>query len=225
MGRFALAFIVKSSIALLLLLPLGLLFPFFNREKRREMMFLLVPPLLFLAVSLTSKLNIGVRHILPVYGFFIVASAVGAVWLGRRFYVFRYVLVALLLFHAIAAWRTAPNYMAFSNDFRGGTDNTYRVFRGPDVEWGQNMKLISEYLARENVKDCWFGFFGMTELTRISQPCRLMTGSFPADVAEQPIDPTPPVIEGTILLSTSNLPPRGGPDLILHKQIDHSGSY
>ena len=211
---FPLAFIVKSSIALLLLLPLGLLFPFFNREKRREMMFLLVPPLLFLAVSLTSKLNIGVRHILPVYGFFIVASAVGAVRLGRRFYIFRYVLIALLLFHAMTAWRTAPNYIAFSNDFWGGTDNTYRVFRGPDVEWGQNMKLVSEYLARENVKDCWFGFFGMTELTRISQPCRLMTGSFPADVAEQPIDPTPPVIEGTILLSISTLPPRGGPEYL-----------
>ena len=211
---FPLAFIVKSSIALLLLLPLGLLFPCFNREKRREMMFLLVPPLLFLAVSLTSKLNIGVRHILPVYGFFIVASAVGAVWLGRRFYIFRYVLIALLLFHAMSAWRTAPNYIAFSNDFWGGTNNTYRIFRGPDVEWGQNMKLISGYIARENVKDCWFGYYGMTELVRISQPCRLMTGSFPADVAEQPIEPTPPVIEGTVLLSTSALPPRGGAEYL-----------
>jgi hypothetical protein len=70
---FPLAFTVKSSIALLLLLPLALLFSFLNREKRREMMFLLVPPLAFFAVALTSSFTTGVRHILPVYGFFIVS--------------------------------------------------------------------------------------------------------------------------------------------------------
>jgi 4-amino-4-deoxy-L-arabinose transferase-like glycosyltransferase len=82
---FPLAFIVKSSIALLLLLPIGLLFPFFQREKRREMLFLLVPPLSFLAVASTSGLNIGVRHILPVYPFFIViAGCFACKWLLSR---------------------------------------------------------------------------------------------------------------------------------------------
>jgi hypothetical protein len=87
------------------------------------MIFLLVAPLLFFAVALTSGMNIGVRHILPVYPFFIVAAAVGAIAACRRFYIFRYVLIALLLFHAATAVRTAPNYIAFANDFWGGTNN------------------------------------------------------------------------------------------------------
>ena len=211
---FPLAFIVKSSVALLLLLPLGLLFPFLQKEKRREMMFLLVPPLIFFAVALTSGLNIGVRHILPVYPFFIVIAAAGAVWLSRKFYFFKYILIGLLIFHAMTAVRVAPDYIAFSNDFWGGTNNTYRIFRGPDVEWGQNMKFVNEYLARENISDCWFAQYGMTELTQISQPCRLMPGSFPGDNAEQPIEPTPPVIEGTVLLSITTLPPRGGAEYL-----------
>ena len=177
-------------------------------------MFLLVPPLLFFAVALTSGLNIGVRHILPVYPFFIVIAAVGAVWLSRRFYFFKYILIGLLIFHATTAVRVAPNYMAFSNDFWGGTNNTYRIFRAADVEWGQNMKFVNEYLARENISDCWFAQYGMTELTQISQPCRLMPGSFPADIAEQPIEPTPNVIEGTVLLSITTLPPRGGAEYL-----------
>ncbi|MBA2525635.1 MAG: glycosyltransferase family 39 protein [Pyrinomonadaceae bacterium] len=211
---FPLAFIVKSSVALLLLLPLGLLFPFFNPEKRREVMFLLVPSLLFFAVSLTSGLNIGVRHILPVYPFFVVIAAAGAVWAGRKFHVFRYILIALLLFHAATAVRTAPNYIAFANDFWGGTNNTYRIFREANVDFGQNTKLAGEYLARENISDCWFASQGNVELTRVSQPCRLMPGSFPGSVTDEPDEPVPPVIEGTVLLGVLSLPPRGGNEYV-----------
>lgn len=211
---FPLAFAVKSSVALLLLLPLGLLFPFFNPEKRREVMFLLVPSLLFFAVSLTSGLNIGVRHILPVYPFFVVIAGGGAVWAGRKFHVFRYILIALLLFHAATAVRTAPNYMAFANDFWGGTNNTYRIFREANVDFGQNTKLVNEYLARENISDCWFASQGNVELTRVSQPCRLMPGSFPASVTDEPDEPVPPVIEGTVLLGVLSLPPRGGNEYV-----------
>ncbi len=41
-----------------------------------------------------------------------------------------------------------------------------------------------------------------------------MPGSFPQDVAEQPIEPTPPIIEGTVLLSVTTLPPRGGTEYL-----------
>jgi Dolichyl-phosphate-mannose-protein mannosyltransferase len=59
---FPVAFAVKSSVALLLLLPLGLILPFFNAEKRREMLFLLLPPLAFFAVAMTSSMTIGIRQ-------------------------------------------------------------------------------------------------------------------------------------------------------------------
>jgi tetratricopeptide (TPR) repeat protein len=210
---FPLAFAVKSSIALLLLLPLGLLFPFFNREKRREMLFILAPPICFFAFALTSKMNIGVRHILPVYAFFIVA-AVGAIWMSRKFYYFRYFLIALLLFHAATAARVAPNYIAFANDFFGGTNNSYKIFRESNVDWGQNYKLVNEYLQRENITDCWFAGFGNQEIMRVSQPCRLLPDSVFQRFSTEIFDAAPPVIEGTVLVSVSNLPPRGGEEYL-----------
>lgn len=206
---FPVAFAVKSSIALLILLPFGLLFPFFNREKRREILFILAPPLAFFAISLTSKMNIGVRHILPVYAFFIVAAAVGAVWISSKFYYFRYVLIALLIFHAVTAARTAPNYIAFANDFFGSTNNSYRVFRDSSSEWGQNYKLINEYLKRENITDCWFAGIGNLEVMRVSQPCRILPDRLLRGFGSQMSEIAPSVIEGTILVSINNLPPRG----------------
>ncbi len=206
---FPLAFLVKSSVALLLLLPLGLVLPVFNPEKRRAMMFLLVPPLVFFAVSLTSKLNIGVRHILPIYPFLIVAAAAGAVAFTRRVQFFRYVVFGLLLFHAATSlFRVAPHYLAFSNDFWGGVNKTHRVFPGDsNTEWGQNDKLVAEYLARENITDCWYAPYQYGDVLPAALSCRLLPGTFVSN--QRLLEPIPPVIEGTVLLSTTVLPPRG----------------
>jgi hypothetical protein len=207
---FPVAITVKSSIALLLLLPLGLVFVFFNPEKRREMLFLLVPPLVFFVVVSSSNFTTGIRHILPTYAFFIVIAAAGAVWLCRQFSFFKYVLIALLVFHAVTAVRIAPNYQSFSNDFWGGVDNTHRIFRDSSVETGQSVKLMNEYLARENVADCWFGGFVHPEIVGAIQPCRPLPSNLRILVSQTVIEPVPPVIEGTVLMSVNELPPRGG---------------
>ncbi|MDI1241956.1 MAG: glycosyltransferase family 39 protein, partial [bacterium] len=56
---FPAAFSIKTSVALLVLLALGLLTIGLYRTRRREMLFLLLPAFLFFGVSLTSGLNIG----------------------------------------------------------------------------------------------------------------------------------------------------------------------
>ncbi|HEY8563459.1 MAG TPA: glycosyltransferase family 39 protein [Pyrinomonadaceae bacterium] len=211
---FPVSFMIKSSVALLLLLPLGFLFSIFNPEKRREMMFLLAPPVAFFAVALTSGINIGVRHILPVYPFFIVAAAVGAVWMSRRARVFRYFLIMLIFYHALTAIRTAPEYLAFANDFWGGTENSYRYFRDPNLDYGQNIKFVKEYVEREGITDCWAALAGNIELTIASQPCRTMPGSFPLSTSDQPQEPVPPVIEGTVIIAAQVMPPRGGAEYV-----------
>ena len=203
---FPVAFTIKSSIALLLLLPLALLTPELYRKHPRAMLFLLLPSLGFFALSLTSGLNIGIRHILTVYPFFITIAAAGACTLTRKYRVFSYALIALLLFHAFTAVRTAPNYIAFANDLWGGTNNTYRLLHDSNVDLGQNLKVIDDYLKRADIHDCWLAYYGNGELARINQTCRLIPGGG-WDITEQPIEPLPPVIEGTVLVSTEVLRP------------------
>lgn len=212
---FPVSFLVKSSVALLLLLPLGIAVPFFNAEKRREMLFLLAPPVVFFAVALTSGTNIGIRHILPVYPFFIATAAIGAVWLSRRLPSFRYFVIAILLFHGVTTvFRVAPDYMPFANDFWGGPDETHKIYRDPNLDFGQNNKFVVEYLERENIKDCWFAPHGNIELVIDTQPCRLLPGSFGLNVSDRINDAVPPVIEGTVLLTAQVFPPRGGKEFL-----------
>lgn len=207
---FPVAFSMKTSVTLLVLLAAGLLTLGLYRRRGREMLFLLAPALLFFAVSMTSQMNIGVRHILPVYPFFVVIAA-GAVFWARKYRILGYALIALLVFHAITSVRTAPNYLAFSNDFWGGVNNTHRVLADSNVDWGQSVKLANDYLARENITDCWFAGNENVEINRLQQPCRLLPGTGSNwYTTEHLIEPTPPVIEGTILLSVWTLPPMSG---------------
>jgi hypothetical protein len=212
---FPLGFTIKASLTLLLLLPFAI-------ASRRRL--LLVPPLVFLAVSMLAGLNIGVRHILVLWPFLIVAGA-GGVWkLARRQQAAQIVLVALLLFHAVSAASTAPHYIAFANELWGGTNATHRVFKDSNVEWGQNLKTARDWTTREGVTDCWFAAYGHGALSAAQQPCRLLPafGWSMVPLANA----VPPVLEGTVLLSITTLPPRGGAEyapIIATQPIDILG--
>ena len=211
---FPIAFLVKTNIALLVLLPLGLMYLFFDRERRREKMYLLVPAVLFFLVASSSNFTTGVRHILPIYAFLIILTAAGAIWLCRKIKAARYVLIAVLIINAAAAIHVAPNHLAFANVFWGGYRNTHLIFKDSSVDIGQSMKLVSEYLARENVKDCWISAFVHPEMIRSVQPCRPMPSGLRVMVSRELIDPVPPIIEGTVVLSVIELPPRGGEEYV-----------
>jgi tetratricopeptide (TPR) repeat protein len=211
---FPVSLAVKSNIALVVLAPLGLIFLGFTRKKWREGMFLLTPAIVFLIFASLSSFTNGVRHILPIYGFLIVLASAGAIWVCRKFNALRYVCVALLVFNAAAAVRTAPKYLAFANDIWGGEKNTHRIFRGANVDTGQSMKLVSEYLASQNIKDCWLASFVHPEMIRSVQPCRPMPSWLRPAVSRNAIDAVPPVIEGVVVLSVNELPPMAGDEYL-----------
>ena len=132
--------------------------------------------ILFFAAS--SNFTTGVRHILPLYGLLIVLASAGAAWLSRKLKVFRYVLVALLVLNAIATVRAAPNYLSYANDLWGGYENTHRIFVDSNTDTGQSIKLVSEYLVREGVNDCWIATWVHPEMIRSVQPCRPMPSGY-----------------------------------------------
>ena len=81
---FPAAFVIKSSLGLmglLVLLPVARLLG--GAGKQREILILAIPPALYMAASLASRLNIGWRHILAVYPFLIILAAAGQ-YIERR---------------------------------------------------------------------------------------------------------------------------------------------
>ncbi len=76
---FPTVLLIKSTIGFLALVLLAFAAIIAGRFRRwREILFLLVPAGLYLFVAMTSHLNIGARHILPVWVFLCVFAAVHA---------------------------------------------------------------------------------------------------------------------------------------------------
>jgi len=203
---FPVTFVIKSTLAFLVLLGISV-FAIASRKLTgaREILFLTVPPAFYLMVAMSSKINIGVRHILPLYVFFSVLIG-GAAWsLVRGNRRWQYVVAALLLLHVFSSVRSYPNYMAYSNELWGGPSQTFKYLTDSNVDWAQQLKSTKRYLDERGIKECWFAYFGQGVL----EPHYYGIPSKPLPTADslwmnERID-VPPTIDGTVLVSAGVL--------------------
>ncbi len=150
--------LIKSTITLLALLALV---PFLGlwRRHRRELLFLAIPAAIFLLIAILSGLNLGVRHILPMYPFCIVLAAAAGWELASRSRALAFGLAALVIFAAASSLHAFPDYLAYSNEAFGGPSNTYRVVTDSNADWGQGLKWVKRYLDRDHISDCWIDYY------------------------------------------------------------------
>jgi tetratricopeptide (TPR) repeat protein len=202
---FPIAFAIKSTLAFLVL-PLVVLVAIARRLLgRREVLFLALPPSFYLLVAMDSRMNIGLRHLLPVYGFLAVLGG-GAAWaLARERRGARYLLGGMLLLHVGSSLRAFPAGMAYSNELWGGPAHTYRHLSDSNVDWGQQLKSLRRYLDQRGVHECSFAYFaqGPVEPRDYGIPCRPLPT--PASLwFDLGID-APVEVEGPLVISASLL--------------------
>ncbi len=204
---FPAAFLIKSTLPLLLLL---LAFPFVwigTRNRRgRELAYLLLPMCVYFAVVCVSDFDIGARHLLPVYPFLYVPAAAGAAAVLRRGPAWAFAVVFLLGWQVVTSVRVCPAYMAYGNEAWGGPSQVHRYLSDANVDWGQQLKFVKQYLDANHITNCWFAYFpdGAVEPSDYGVHCkRLPTGSS-LWWFELPMQ-VPPVIDGTVLISDSDL--------------------
>jgi hypothetical protein len=114
--------------------------------------------------ALTSHLNIGERHLLPVYApLFVALGALGTgAWLRRRAAV---AAVALLLgWHVVAAVRIAPHFLAYFNEFAGGPAKGRFHLTDSSLDWGQDLPGLKDWLEAHAGSDpVYLSYFGAGE--------------------------------------------------------------
>lgn len=203
---FPVAFAIKSTLAFLVLLGISV-FAIASRKLTgaREILFLTVPPAFYLMVAMNSKMNIGVRHILPLYVFLavLIAGATRSLMRGNRRW--QYVVAALLVFHVFSSVRSYPNYMAYANELWGGPSQTYKYLTDSNVDWAQQLKSTKQYLDGRAIKECWFAYFGqgVLEPHYYGIPCKPLPTADSLWMNER-ID-VPPTIDGIVLVSAGVL--------------------
>ncbi len=118
----------------------------------------------YLGVAMTENLNIGHRHVLPIYpALLVLAGAVGLI-AARMERAKKAALVGIAL-----AWPAAeslamrPNYLAYFGPQAGGPDEGYNRLVDSSLDWGMALPGLAEWLKEHDPQSSvplFLGYFG-----------------------------------------------------------------
>jgi 4-amino-4-deoxy-L-arabinose transferase-like glycosyltransferase len=203
---FPVAFSIKSTAAFLIMIVLcGFAVGFCQFDARREILFLTIPTVFYFVIATSSGLNIGIRHILPVYPLLSILAAGGAAALIRHNRRWLYVVAILLAWHAASSLHSFPTYLSYANELWGGPSHTYRYLTDSNVDWGQQLKSVARFLEQNGIKNCYFAYSigTLVDLNDYGIPCKPLP-TRESQWLRSPIE-VPPSIDGPVLISASVL--------------------
>ncbi|MBF0286415.1 MAG: glycosyltransferase family 39 protein [SAR324 cluster bacterium] len=160
---YLVAFLIKLPIPTMLLCLLAYLSNW--KIDEREIPMLMTALLFFLFFSLVSHKNIGLRYLLfiiPVMG----------IWTGRivhfpvntsfRAHYFTIVSGSLgILWISIISVSIWPNYLPYFNSLSGGASQGHKYLLDSNLDWGQDLLFLKEYMIKEKIHSVDLAYFGM----------------------------------------------------------------
>jgi 4-amino-4-deoxy-L-arabinose transferase-like glycosyltransferase len=193
---FPFAFVVKTPLPFLVLLGVAVLLPTSHRWKLLRHPALWLYPLSHLGTSVASGMNIGLRHLLPIYPFLYIA--IGGLARAklpcrvRSAHLWGPAIGLLVGWQAMEAAAVFPFGIAYFNQLVGGPKNGYRVLVDSNVDWGQSFMELSAYMQDAGVDSVRLSYYTWIDPAAYGvayQP--LPPAGDPAATLEHPYDPAP----------------------------------
>ncbi|MDQ3137244.1 MAG: glycosyltransferase family 39 protein [Gemmatimonadota bacterium] len=167
---FPVALAVKSPLPLLVLA--GAAVPVCISRGRSRAWRVVVPAtaaFAMLLASLASHINIGVRHLLPVYPLLAVVAGTGGWWLWSRWRrVGPLLVVGLLGAQTVTAVRAWPDLLPHFNPLAG--THPERVLVDSDLDWGQDLGRLADTLRSRGIRRVALAYAGSADLRRHDLP-------------------------------------------------------
>lgn len=164
---FLKAWVYKESPALILLFLIsgGVLCAYFRkqREHERVLSVLLGFAGIYLVISLLSTLNIGIRHIMPIL---VLLPVVGVIIFSTWEYAYKHLMIGILvLLQVVTVVTSYPFYLSYFNDLSGGSENGYKHLSDSNIDWGQNLKRLTQWAEEQGVDTVYVDYWGKTPLS------------------------------------------------------------
>ena len=168
---FPVSFLLKTPMPTLILLAWGFVafFICLIRYRRQgscltalDSTALLFPALGFFIIALTTDINLGYRHILPVLPFLVI-FATAAVAAGTRTRLPRSRMITALVLSiwlAVITLLIYPDFLAYFNVLAGGPKSGWHSLVDSNLDWGQDLDDLPEWMAENSVDELWLSYFG-----------------------------------------------------------------
>jgi len=119
--------------------------------------------LVYSTAAVASSLNIGHRHMLPVYPVAFLLAGGAACLAARR----RVAAAAVIVLAGLFVWESArirPHYLATFNQLAGGPSNGYRHLVDSSLDWGQDLPAlrawIEDFRRHDRETPVYVSYFG-----------------------------------------------------------------
>ncbi len=204
---FPVAILIKTTLALLVLNAIALWAALTRRIGRpREVFYVLAPGAVYLAIAMASGIDIGARHILPLYALAAIFAGAGAAALSSGSRAWAWATVVLVAAHLGSSLMNYPQQMAYANEAWGGAKNTHNLLSDANVDWAQQLYQVKAWQDRHPDEECWFAYFARPEVDPAVYGIRCH--ALPnADTGwlGQGQELVPPVVHGAVLISAGDL--------------------
>lgn len=140
---------------------------------RRRALFLLVTWGGYFGIMSVNALNIGYRHALPALPYLLVlvaglasaeASRLGRTRLGPSVVLLpRAAAIAAATFTMVVAMVTFPHYLSYFNVPAGGMERGYHILVDSNVDWGQDLLRLRQWMDENEVDSVKLGWFGSAD--------------------------------------------------------------
>lgn len=152
---FFVTFAIKTPIALFLLL---LARPFIKEKPfNKQTAMFLIPAAIFFISFIFNKINIGHRHILPIYPFLYVWISPLA---NMKEQWKKLLLVLTILFYIASSVMIYPHYLSYFNEFVG-PENGHHYLIDSNIDWGQDLPSLKLYMDENNITNITMAYFGL----------------------------------------------------------------
>ncbi len=210
-------FLLKTPLVSLIVI-LGALTMVVRRDRWEDLIYLLLPAIVYFLIAAASYLHIGNRHILPVYPLlFLLAGGLMPlllrVWKGSE----RTALATALGLMALSSivvfsppWK--PQFIGhrpleFFNELAGGPSRGYRSLVDSNLDWGQGLGELAHWLDERGIEEpinlCYFGTADPRwyQIRYVRVPCDYLFAP-PFDPGD-PFRPT--IVPGYLAISATHL--------------------
>lgn len=129
--------------------------------RRSDLLLMSLFPAVYFAFSIFSRINIGVRHVLPVYPFLLLYAAALWQWARGRRAVIALLVVAVFL-QAGDCLRYGPDYLSYFNIFVN-PQKSYELLSDSNTDWGQGLVALRNYQAAHPSETLHLAYFGLVD--------------------------------------------------------------
>lgn len=169
---FPLAVLVKTPLPILLAIAAGVGLCRRGGARRgrpafspHETAILIALAWLALGVTVHNNIQVGVRYLLPSYSLaYVLAGRIGSAevlrWGGRRW---RVLLASCAVALLVGVAQVHPSYLSYFNVLAGGPENGHRVLLDSNLDWGQDLPALAQYLREHGDASVTLGYFGAVD--------------------------------------------------------------